>query len=129
MDGPHRAALDAELKLQGHELLLGTVGRLILLKGHASALDALAIVVRVVPHAVWMIAGSGPELERLEAKVRALGLERHVRWLGDREDVARIMAGMDLLVHPTTAVVWETMKRLRVNETREGYGRILSEMP
>jgi glycosyltransferase involved in cell wall biosynthesis len=98
-----RAAINAELTLQGHELLLGTVGRLIPLKGHASAVDALATVVRVRPDTVWMIAGSGPEHQRLEAKVRALGLERHVRFLGDREDVARIMAAIDLLVHPTTA--------------------------
>jgi maleate isomerase len=33
------------------------------------------------------------------------------------------------MVHPTTAVVWETMKRLRVHAPRAGFGRILSEMP
>jgi maleate cis-trans isomerase len=33
------------------------------------------------------------------------------------------------MCHPSTAVVWETQKRLRVHEPRQGYGRLLSELP
>ena len=33
------------------------------------------------------------------------------------------------VVHPVTARVWEFQKRLHVNEPREGYGALLSELP
>ena len=33
------------------------------------------------------------------------------------------------MVHPSTAVVWETQKRLRVHEPRRGFGILLSELP
>ena len=33
------------------------------------------------------------------------------------------------IVFPVTARVWEFQKRLSVNEKREGYGRLLEEMP
>ena len=33
------------------------------------------------------------------------------------------------VIHPVTARVWEFQKRLRVNEPREGYGVLLSELP
>jgi maleate isomerase len=33
------------------------------------------------------------------------------------------------VIHPVTARVWEFQKRLKVNEPREGYGVLLSELP
>ena len=33
------------------------------------------------------------------------------------------------VIHPVTARVWEIQKRLKVNETRKGYGVLLSELP
>lgn len=33
------------------------------------------------------------------------------------------------VIHPVTARVWEIQKRLIVNETRDGYGVLLSELP
>jgi maleate cis-trans isomerase len=42
------------------------------------------------------------------------------------------LLGQDLgvpVVHPVTARVWEFQKRLHVNEPREGYGALLSDLP
>jgi maleate cis-trans isomerase len=33
------------------------------------------------------------------------------------------------MIHPSTAVVWETQKRLQVREPRPGYGVLLAELP
>lgn len=47
------------------------------------------------------IAGEGPERERLEARVRALGLEGTVVFLGPRDDVGDLLAACDAFVLPS----------------------------
>ena len=46
------------------------------------------------------IAGSGGELARWRRLAAELGLERRMKFLGFRDDVARVMAAADVLVHP-----------------------------
>ena len=56
-----------------------------------------------------------------------------VREIGPNRIVAENVALVDTLgvpvVHPVTARVWEFQKRLHVNEAREGYGVLLSDLP
>lgn len=33
------------------------------------------------------------------------------------------------VVHPQTAHVWETQKRLQINEPRQGFGTLISKLP
>jgi glycosyltransferase involved in cell wall biosynthesis len=107
-----REALRRELGLASDALLVGTIGRLIALKGQEFALRAFAGIAPRVPRATWLFAGSGPERDALERLAKSSGLGERVRFLGHREDVPRIMAALDVLVHPTTA---------------EGFGLVLLE--
>lgn len=107
-----RVEIRAELGLAPGTPLLGTVGRLIDLKGHRYALEAFAQVRRSHPNVVWAIAGTGPEQQALEELAGSLGVGSSVRFLGQRSDVARLMASLDVMVHPTTA---------------EGFGLVLLE--
>jgi glycosyltransferase involved in cell wall biosynthesis len=107
-----RAHVRAELGLAPDTPLLGTVGRLIPLKGHTYALRAFATIAQHIPDAVWLVVGTGPEREGLETLARSLGVGAQVRFVGHRDDVPTIMAALDLLVHPTTA---------------EGFGLVLLE--
>ena len=54
--------------------------------------------------AVLLLAGDGPNRQRIEADVQALGLGDRVRVLGARDDVDWLLAAADLLVLPTD---WE----------------------
>ncbi len=45
--------------------------------------------------------GSGPEEARLKAMALSLGVADRVRFTGFRSDVDRLLAGADLLVHPS----------------------------
>ena len=62
--------------------VLVTVGRLDPRKGHDLVLDALPAIIREVPELLYLIGGSGTTRIALAAKVRELGLERHVTFCG-----------------------------------------------
>ena len=69
-------------------------------------IDALAAVRIEFPNALLLIGGKGPERDRLQAKVEALGLERNVRLIGfvPETDLAAAYAAADFTVVPTTAL-------------------------
>lgn len=50
---------------------------------------------------LWM-AGKGPLGAELEAKAKALGIEKNVRWLGHQADPHRWLASADIFVHTAT---------------------------
>ena len=73
---PGRAAARAALELTGPSLAF--VGRITRQKSLEVALDALA----AVPGPVLLVAGDGPELEAVQRRAQALGLDGRVRFLG-----------------------------------------------
>ena len=86
------------------ELLMGMVGRLIAQKGMAHGLEAFAAIARRFPRAQLVIVGDGPLRERLAALAGSLELADRVRFLGWRNDAARLMAGLDVFLAPS---LWE----------------------
>jgi glycosyltransferase involved in cell wall biosynthesis len=66
-------------------------------KGHDYLLEAAANV----PEALFLLAGDGPERERLERKAQDLDIAERVRFLGERHDVARLLVHCDLFVLPS----------------------------
>ena len=81
---------------EGRPLVL-TVARLHEQKGHEHLIRAAVLV----PGAFFVIAGDGPERERLESLVRESGIEERVRFLGQRSDVGALLAASDLVVLPS----------------------------
>jgi glycosyltransferase involved in cell wall biosynthesis len=103
-----RAELRAELGLPAAEVVVAMVGRLDPWKGHRLLLDAIA---RMAHRATFAVVGDvafasgrtrhGGYRAELEERARALGIADRVKFLGQRDDVARVLAGCDLLVHPS----------------------------
>lgn len=83
--------------------LVGFVGRLARPKGVDTLLRAFGEVEEEEPRARLVIAGDGPWRKRLMRLGRELGL-KNVYFLGWREDVAAIMADLDVLAMPSR---WE----------------------
>ena len=78
-----------------------TPAALIPRKGIDVLLEATArLVGRGVDLAVW-IAGEGPERAALERQAQRLGLAERVRFLGERRDVADLLAAADVVVMPS----------------------------
>lgn len=73
-----------------------TVGRLTGIKNHQLFLEMGKIVAERHPNAVFLIAGDGELKAELESLARALGLASRVRFLGWRQDLAKIYAATDV---------------------------------
>lgn len=95
-----RQQVRAELGI-GCESAVGHVGRLIEVKNHEFLLSIFAQLHKRRPDALLLLVGNGPLEESLREKARQLGIADHVRFLGVRSDVARLMQAMDVFVLPS----------------------------
>jgi len=76
-----------------------SVGRLREGKNLAEALSAVSMLDHLRP--VYRIVGEGPMRSALEALSADLGLEGRAEFLGARDDVPEVLAGADVLLHPS----------------------------
>lgn len=103
--GTHRSArarLRAEWGAADDDLVAVAVGRFVPVKNHAGLLRAAAAARRQGASIHLALVGTGvlePEMRQL---AHSLGIERHVRFLGFREDVADCLAASDLFVNAST---------------------------
>ena len=84
--------------------ILITVGRLIKMKGFDILLNAFATARQQHPTATLLIAGSGPDHDRLADQIKALDLNDHAHLLGPRNDIVDLLAASDIFVN---ASHWE----------------------
>jgi glycosyltransferase involved in cell wall biosynthesis len=91
-----RSAARAALGIAIESIVIGTVARLDPVKDQLGLLRAFAQVGD--PRTVMVIAGDGPCRAELESAVSTLGLDGRVRFLGERKDVPRILAALDVFV-------------------------------
>jgi len=85
-------------------VVVGTVGRLDPVKGHAVLVDAvaeLAVAGGVPVHLV--IVGEGPERAALRQRVHAAGLGETAHLVGEREDIPAILRAFDIFCLPSLA--------------------------
>jgi glycosyltransferase involved in cell wall biosynthesis len=90
--------LKAQLGLHEHELVVGTLGGLRPEKDHETFLRAASVVSERNPRARFMLVGDGPRREALEALAEELGIRDRVMFTGARNDVAAVLAVMDVFV-------------------------------
>lgn len=99
-----RQEIRDELELGKAEFVIGTVGRLTPGKGQLELLRAFSQVLNEIPQARLVIVGA-PQFNRdheylqlLKQTALELGIAKHVRMTGDRDDVGAIMQALDLVV-------------------------------
>lgn len=82
------------------DFVVGSVGRLVAVKNYKLLLHAVrGMLTR--RNVLLVLIGDGPERAALEAEAAHLGISHRMRWLGHREDAARLYAGMDVFVLPS----------------------------
>lgn len=89
-----------EFGLTPGQPVVAMIAQLIPRKGHRYLLAALPQILQAVPQARFLIFGQGPLEDELRHAIAAAGLEEVVRWCGFREDLARILPCLNLVVHP-----------------------------
>jgi glycosyltransferase involved in cell wall biosynthesis len=95
---PPDRTLRESLGLSADAKVIGTVARLAKQKRIDRLIDAMIMLPSPV-HCV--IAGDGPRRVELERRRDELGLHNRVHFLGNREDVARILDALDLFIVPS----------------------------
>lgn len=96
-----RGEVRAELGIGPDEVVVGKVARLFELKGHDDVIDAAVGLVQRCPNVRFLFVGGGAWRERLEEKIRDLGLGRYFRFTGlvPPERIPELLSATDLVVH------------------------------
>lgn len=81
--------------------VIGMVGRLSEEKNPGYGVELMPRLLERLPGAVLVMAGNGPEEEKLKRRVRELGLTDQVKLLGRRSDVDRLYQAFDLYLLPS----------------------------
>jgi glycosyltransferase involved in cell wall biosynthesis len=95
----------AAVGLSAGDLVISNVGRLDVWKGTDVFLQAMAEVMRAEPRARGLVVGpvSCPRYAaRLRELASGLGIEQRIVFTGPRDDVPRVMATSDVVVHAAT---------------------------
>jgi glycosyltransferase involved in cell wall biosynthesis len=82
------------------EMIVGTSGRLVPLKGYDDAIRAIAIVRRSCPSVRLEICGVGSEEETLKALATELGIDDIVSFVGWAPDLAAFRNRWTIFLHP-----------------------------
>ncbi len=101
-----RSEIRSEFGLANSTHVAAVVGELLSEKGQLEAIKALAQTTEAMPDAVLLLVGTAREgsekhHQRLRLTVSELGLEQRVIFAGHRDDVARLLNGVDLLIVPS----------------------------
>lgn len=107
IDTDHFSPVDAsqlrsELGLTEKKVIV-SVGRLVHRKGQDVLIEAMPAIIKEVPEAHILMIGEGPYRSYLENRVKALGLEERVTFIGRLQyaDLPRYICAGDLFVMPS----------------------------
>lgn len=96
-----RADKRKEWQVDDKTIMIGTVGRLVPVKGHVVLLEALRILRELHGNVKLLIVGDGPLRANLEAEAKRLGLEQLVIFSGHQEQPYDLINMMDIFVLPS----------------------------
>lgn len=96
-----RVSVREEFGLSDECLVFGHVGRFTPQKNHDRILDIFALIHKQAPDSALLLAGTGPLLGEMRQKAARLGLADCVHFLGSREDIPRLLQGMDGFLFPS----------------------------
>lgn len=92
----------AQLDISDDDKVIAHTGRLVDVKNQPFLLDVLANLLRNDSDRWFLLlVGAGENEEKLRDKALAQGIERHVQFLGLRNDIPRILSAADVYVMPS----------------------------
>lgn len=98
----NKSAIRKSLDLTDDETVVGIIARLDPIKNHKILIEAISLLTAQFPKIKLLIVGEGPMMHDLKRYADELKLKDHVRFLGLRKDVPRILMALDIFVLPST---------------------------
>jgi len=96
-----RSSLRRELQIAEAADVIAMIGRMHPVKGHKGMVQMMPDILRSRPGTVLLLVGDGPERAACEALAAQLGVQGHIRFLGQRTDIPELLAAADLAVVPS----------------------------
>ena len=121
-----RERLRTELNLPPDSFVVGFIGRLARQKRVEDLIWTVEILRQIRPQLQLIVIGDGPERERLERFTRDIHCDRHVTFLGHREDAARFLPAFDVF---GLASSFEGMSNSVMEAMSAGLPIIASDIP
>lgn len=90
-----------ELNIDDDTLVIGHVGRFVEQKNHRFLIDIFNEVHKQNENSILLLVGQGPLMEEIKEKVKSLGIEDCVKFLGQRNDINELYQVMDLFLFPS----------------------------
>ena len=100
-DETKRASTRKKLGIKKNSFMILSVGALLPLKNHLTAIRAIYMCKDYIPNMNYIIIGSGPEKSRLEREIKNLKCRDEVILLGIRYDVDEILKSADVYFFPS----------------------------
>ena len=90
-----------ELNIEDSTLVIGHVGRFVEQKNHRFLIDIFNEVHKQKENSILLLAGQGPLMEEMKEKVKILGIEDSVKFLGQRNDINELYQAFDVFCLPS----------------------------
>lgn len=103
-----RASVRRELGVSEGEILIGTVGRMVPMKGQEYLVRAFTSIAPSFPSARLAIIGDGDLGESLRRMASDLGIGDRILFPGFRDDLVAVYSAFDIYVHPSVEGGGET---------------------
>ena len=90
-----------KLGIDENTIILGHVGRFNIPKNHDYLIDIFYEINKLNSFVKLCLVGNGTLKKQIEEKVKRLGIEKNVIFLGEREDINKLMMAFDICVFPS----------------------------
>lgn len=90
-----------ELGIKEDTIVIGHIGRFVAQKNHNFLIDIFNQFHKKEKNSILLLAGQGPLQEEIKNKVRELGLDDSVRFLGQRNDANELYQAFDVFLLPS----------------------------
>lgn len=96
-----REEVRKELNIADDTLVIGHIGRFVAQKNHTFLIDIFNEVHKKNENSILLLAGQGPLVPEIQEKIVNLNLVENVRFLGQRNDTARLYQAFDIFLLPS----------------------------
>ncbi|WP_307311800.1 glycosyltransferase family 1 protein [Neobacillus driksii] len=97
----YRKSVSEELGIPDNSKIIGHVGRFSESKNHIFILKILKELLEKDSSFFALLIGEGPLKKQIEKDAQTLGILKHIRFLGVREDIPRLMKAFDVFLFPS----------------------------
>jgi len=94
----NRAEKKKELGLRADDIVIGTMGRMVVEKGYTYLLKSMPGIIDTYKNTRLLMVGTGPLIDQLKTEARALNLDEHIIFTGNRLDIPALLAIFDIFV-------------------------------